>query len=308
MNTRTQWASAATLILSAASAHAALIAVDEGKIVDNTVNNTMWIADGDLFATLATASGDPAAFVQTVIKASGGVIYDTPNDSDTPAYSGKYSLTAEDLPYGSGLGLMDWYGAKAFIIYLNSIKYLGYADWRLPRTADSTVGFPTLVGKGSGDSSPAAGELAELFYTELGGVSNSQYYPTTLNASAKLFHNLSDGYHYGTESLGFKVDGAWVFNSGYVAAEPKVTQKGYYATMVVRTGQASSKELITSVQGDVVTGADPLAAAMADLHLTCIDLTKFVHDSSTSGGTTSDAALKLDVRAIAAAIGCTNVE
>jgi hypothetical protein len=59
--------------------------------------------------------GDPAAVVQQVIAAAGGMIDDTPCEWDTPACSGHYSLTVGDFATDSGH--LTWYGAQAFINY-----------------------------------------------------------------------------------------------------------------------------------------------------------------------------------------------
>jgi hypothetical protein len=238
MNALAHWFGSFAMLLGAMAAHAALIAVDDGKLIDNTDNGTMWVADGNLFHTLANEGGDPAGFVAAVIATSHGVINDTPNELDTPANSGTHVLTTDDLHPDNGL--MTWYGAQAFVNYLNSIKYQGYDDWRLPTTADTHFASPEEVGVAPGEASPSAGELAQLFYTELGGTSGVSNYVSTLNSNAALFRNLQPNYHYGTEGLANAPDRAWVFNVGIVYAEIKVGPKSTFATLPVRSGQAPS--------------------------------------------------------------------
>ena len=57
----------AHVVVSTLVAHAALVAVTGGKLVNDTDHNITWAADGNLFLAHATQNGDAAAFVATII-------------------------------------------------------------------------------------------------------------------------------------------------------------------------------------------------------------------------------------------------
>ncbi len=167
---------AAAALFAASSAQAALVDAGNGLINDTDLNIT-WTQDANLFKTMATASGDASAFVTTIINSVGGKIYDTPNSLDTPANSGYRSLAASD--FNTGTGRMTWWGAQAWVGYLNSISYAGQTGWRLPGTTDT--GTPGCNFSYSGTDcgynvDPDSSELAHVFYDELG---NQSAYTTT---------------------------------------------------------------------------------------------------------------------------------
>src|ERR1700687_1209536 len=97
MNTISKWLTAFALLSGPMVANASLIAADGGLLVDDPEANLTWVADANLVATQAAASGNSEAFIQTIINDSGGVIHDTPNGYDTTAGSGVYNLSAGDL-------------------------------------------------------------------------------------------------------------------------------------------------------------------------------------------------------------------
>jgi hypothetical protein len=250
---------------------------------------------------MANAGGDPAAFVQKVIAASGGVVDDTPCQWDTPAYSGHYSLTAGD--FASGTGHLTWYGAQAFITYLNSIRYLGYSDWRQPVTLTPFAEFlPT--GTAPGDVAPASGELSELFYTELGARISDGSYLKSVNGYAAIFRNLQDSYYYATEGNA-DPGTAGLFLFGFNVEHIKIGgNKDPAFAWPMRLGQASSKDLIGAVAAEVERtdgdGRDSLGAAEKQLQHGCEDLAHFLKRESLS----KDALLDADVEAIGKVIGC----
>ena len=152
-------ASALALLLSV-NAHAALVSTAGGLGVYDTVNNVTWTSDGNLFATQAASyAGGASAFVAAVIAASGGVIQNTPN-SYSP--SGTYTLSASDFAPLNGF---TWFGAKAWVNYLNATSYAGTATWALPTTVDRDY---SVVGP-----SPSDSQLGQLYYGGCGGTSSS---------------------------------------------------------------------------------------------------------------------------------------
>jgi hypothetical protein len=118
--------------------------------VYDTVNNVTWTPTGFLFGEQrASYSGGPSAFVAAVIAASGGVIHDN---------SGNYTLSASDFSTVNGF---NWYGAKAWVNYLNATNYAGTNTWALPTTVDRDY---SVIGP-----SPADSQLGQLYYGGCGG-------------------------------------------------------------------------------------------------------------------------------------------
>lgn len=308
MTTTKKWLVAAALLSASIAANATLIPFNSGALVDNTDNNTIWTADGNLFYTLAQASGNPTAFVQTVIAASGGVILDTPNILDTPANSGQFNLTASD--FDTTTGFVDWYGAQAFVAYLNSIVYQGYSDWRQPSIIDSrsSQGLP---GYGIPPLSPLVGELTQIFYVELGAsYGGGESILSSLNGYAALFVNLQATYYYGTESLVYGANGTWDFGGGNTANQ-KTKGKSY--VWPVRTGQAPLAVLLSTLQGQV-NGIlpegleDKSTNAQNHLQAACTSLTNFVTQAQNQSDNKLSAPLAAQLVATTAAlkgvIGC----
>lgn len=186
---------AAVMLLSVPQAGAALI--DEGNgLIYSTDQNLYWTQDANLFYTQAsTYSGGSAAFVQAVINSVEGVVYDTANFYD----SGTYHLSASDftttMTYQYGVaGATNWWGAQAWVGYLNSINYDGYHDWRLPVSDTCT------------DINCTNSELGHLYYSELGNTSDS----AVVNTGP--FQNLRNTVYWsGTEYTPY-TNSAWYFN------------------------------------------------------------------------------------------------
>lgn len=292
---------ALSLALAASTARAALIPVDGGRLVDDTANDTLWVSDANLFKTLANAGGDPAEFVRKVIAAAGGVIDDTPCEWDTPAYSGHYSLSVRDFATDSGN--LTWYGAQAFIVYLNSIHYMGYSDWRQPVTLTP---FNELLPTGTapGDVKPASGELSELFYTELGARISNGVYLHSVNGYAAVFRNLQASYYYATEGNS-DPGSSGLFLFGYNVEHIKIGgNKDPAFAWPMRLGQASATELIDAVAAQVepadFDGRASLGEAGQQLQHSCEKLANFFKREFRS----KDSLLDADVKAIGNVIGC----
>jgi len=176
-------------------------------LVYSSLGDITWMADGNLFQTIAGSYGGGAsAFVNAVIASvPSGKINDTPNFYDTPANSGFHNLSSSD--FNTTSGQVTWFGAHAFTIYLNSINYGGSSQWRLP-SADET-----------------GSELIQLYYSELGAL----IYPGTNGSD---FGILGDGSYLSSGSAGPFVHAqtyaywagseyapsaysAWIFNTYY---------------------------------------------------------------------------------------------
>lgn len=118
---------------------AALYDRGNGLVYDNVLNLT-WSKDANLFQTLSVTSGNLDGFVQKIINANNGVVANAPNAWDTPSNSGYYQLSRNDFGWGVWAGNTNtsyrntWWGAQAFIGYLNTIQYKGYSNWQQPAT------------------------------------------------------------------------------------------------------------------------------------------------------------------------------
>ncbi len=189
-------------------------------LVYSSVSNITWTQDANLFDTLANSyAGGYSAFVSAVIDSvPEGRIYDTPNYLDTPNNSGYHSLSVNDFNYVN-YGLNNWYGSKAFAIYLNSVSYGGSNQWRLP-----------VIG-----SSPLGSELSQLLYNEIDitGISlpnipifnNFQGYSywtgteyESFPAFAFNFITLTNGHDLNLKNLN---NNTWVVSEGYISPVPE---------------------------------------------------------------------------------------
>jgi hypothetical protein len=134
VSTITKWLVAVAILSGPVVAKAALIAVDGGLLVNDPDANLTWVSDANLMATQVDASGNAATFVETVINDSGGTI---------TSAQGVHTLSIDDFVTTNGLntskGQMTWYGAQAWVHYLNVTKYQGYSNWRLPAAAEAAT-------------------------------------------------------------------------------------------------------------------------------------------------------------------------
>lgn len=153
---------AAALVLGAfsLSAHAALTSytAQGGKdVVYSSVSDVTWTKDANLLGSMIASQGFNTV-VNNILTAS-PTISNTPN---TLSPSGSYTLTSTDF---SSNGQVSWFGAMAFVSYLNSTNYAGSNQWRLPTVVNTrnTAAGPT-------NGTTAGDELRELFFNELGGV------------------------------------------------------------------------------------------------------------------------------------------
>jgi hypothetical protein len=137
---------------------------------------------------------------------------------------GVHILTTADFSTG---GFVDWYGGQAFVAYLDKTNYGGSSHWALPTTVDS-------LSSANNPPSPISSQLAELFYSELGGVAgssipsgpfsnvqSSSYGSATEFALAPA--NVWSFYaHNGTQAYGTKqyLFYAWAVTPGLVSAVP----------------------------------------------------------------------------------------
>jgi len=187
---------------------AALITYNRNGVdlVYSSVSDVTWIKDANLLGTLFSTQGFNS--VVDAIIAANPIVYDTPNFYD--GNDGDYNISAADFNssiLGNNLGGTTWFGARAFVGYLNSIAYGGSDQWRLP-SAGSNPQF---------GYNQTGAELGQLFYDELGGVAGKSI-PNT----ATFDHEQATGYWSGTEYAPAP-NNAWVFAtfSGFHNTNPK---------------------------------------------------------------------------------------
>ncbi len=172
---------------------------DRGNgLIYNDATQTTWVADANLFQTQAAGNNN---LVTDIIAANNGVIIDTPNLNDTIPFSGTYTLSSVDFTISNGR--MDWWGAQAYIGYLNNIGYAGYNNWALPTTPTTT---PNGVFNQSGS------QMGELFYNELGGLAGTSIVHFSHNVNYNLFANVQN-YEYWSGSEWTSISSyAWYFD------------------------------------------------------------------------------------------------
>lgn len=149
---------ATSLILSQVSlnAQAALTkyTANDVNVVYSSVSDVTWTKDGNLLGSMFTNQG-----FDTVVDA---IIAASPTITNTPSnynLSGIYTLSSSDFMIN---GRANWFGAMAFINYLNDIEYAGSNQWHLPTIATFTLGYNT-----PSNGTTAGSEYSELFYQEL---------------------------------------------------------------------------------------------------------------------------------------------
>jgi hypothetical protein len=146
---------AAVVLASVVSnANAALTTVDNGLGVYDSALNVTWATNGNLLQTMESQQG--SLNVINAIIAASPVVHDTPNAYDNNG-PGNYNVSINN--FGGG-GLTDWYGAQAFINYLNVINYGNSKQWALPSSGTNP----------QANFNQTSSQLGELYYNELGAV------------------------------------------------------------------------------------------------------------------------------------------
>lgn len=226
--------------LVAMSAQAQLVSTDGGLGVYDPTLNVTWTSNADLMATQAASySGGAAAFVAAVIADSGGVINDTPNTLDSPtSKSGTYTLSTAD--FNTKSGQMTWWGAEAWVNYLNVTDYGGSNQWALPTTVDS----PLSAGSNMRPPSTSSSQMAELFFGQL-GQSGTPTQPITMthNDSYSLFTNMKNSSYWSgtqnTDSINTGPTNAWFFNSALGSQNVNLKSETFYA-LALSPGEVSA--------------------------------------------------------------------
>ena len=169
------------LNVAAFNAQASLSSTDGGLGVYDSAGNITWTSDANLLGTLEAGN---AGLIATIVSDEASVI--------SSNYA--YTLSSSDFGTGANAGQVSWWGAHAYVDYLNTIDYGNSNQWALP-TSGTTCAGPNCTNS----------QLGELFYTELGGSAGS---PIPTNS---LFTNeqSSTGYWSGTQDVTYPASLAW---------------------------------------------------------------------------------------------------
>ncbi|MDP8567580.1 Lcl domain-containing protein [Methylophilus aquaticus] len=207
---------AATLALSAFSlnAHATLTSYTSAgvDVVYSSVSDVTWTKDANLLGSMIAAD---SSVINKILAASS-------NNYGSLAYT----VSANDFST-TELGRTSWYGANAFISYLNSISYAGSNQWRLPGVVNTSIGTNTAT-----NGTIAGDELVELFYSELSGTANSAMPKTA------TFDNERVAYWSGTEHAVLS-GRAWYFTTANGRQDRNFNNNRFYA-WAVTSGQITT--------------------------------------------------------------------
>lgn len=143
------------------------------SLIYSSISNVTWLQDANLLGTLEAKAliqdGNYNSLINNIINASDSVINDTPNYYD----DGTYTLTSND--FGSN-GSVTWWGAMAFVHYLNTINYANSNQWALPTTKQpDPIDLDGVYNYNYGYSYSyiPTSKMTELFYKELGGTTGT---------------------------------------------------------------------------------------------------------------------------------------
>ncbi|WP_415879796.1 PEP-CTERM sorting domain-containing protein [Methylomonas sp. TEB] len=226
------------LSLTTLTAEATLTPYTSGgqSLVYSSISDVTWTGDGNLLGTLEASNPN---LVSTIISTIGSVT-DTPNAYDTPANSGSHTLSTAD--FGAN-GRVNWFGAQAYVSYLNTINYAGSNQWALP-----TAGADPQLSYNQTDS-----QFGKLYYNELNKLAPP--YPGYIgpfgifgdgrwgtSGTAGPFSNAqSSGYWSGTE-VAPNPGLAWIFFTydGYLDRYFKIDENLQFFAWAVSPGQVSA--------------------------------------------------------------------
>ena len=192
MKTASRFAATLVLVLLASTSRAALVDVGNG-LINHPAANLTWVADANLFLTMATAD---SALVSKVITAwTDGPISTLAGDGSA------HTIVAAD--FNAATGKMNWYGARAWANYLRVIHYKGYSDWRLPDvgTASLQTSGCTSCVPGDGGFAVNSSEWWRLFFEELGGTAHVPI-ASSNNGSYALFQSIEGDAFWGNARNG----------------------------------------------------------------------------------------------------------
>jgi hypothetical protein len=196
-------------------------------LVYSSVSNVTWSKDANLLGSMIASSGD--ANLNTVKDVIDNIINLTPSILVSPDTNGYYFLSVNDF---ANDGTTTWYGANAFVNYLNNIQYAGRSSWYLP-----TEIYFDADGYSTQNNGTAKGEeLVELYYAEsVVPGDNTNPGNQFVNTPQENVDYSSSGYWMGTEDEG-NTDSAWNLSlpDGYQGVSDKTGN--YFYVRAATTG------------------------------------------------------------------------
>ena len=160
----------AALCVSGTS-EARLLDIRNGLVIDTDLG-VIWLQDANLFFTESGSGLQP----ETATNLVNAIIEAVPEVLDGEVV---HQITSGD--FNTGNGQMSWWGAQAWVGYLNSINYKGFHHWRLPKLRpvngialnyDFSCDGTTDYGKNNTALNSRASELGHVFYNELGNLAD----------------------------------------------------------------------------------------------------------------------------------------
>jgi len=223
MKTASRFAATLVLVLLGSTSRAALVDVGNG-LINHPAANLTWVADANLFRTMATAD---ATLVAKVVAAW--------TDGDIPTLAGDgttHTIVAAD--FDAATGRMNWYGARAWVNYLKVTHYKGYSDWRLPEvgTASLQTGGCLICVPDDGFAVNSS-EWWRLYFEELGGTAHVPI-ATSNNGGYAFFQNIEGDAFWGNAQNGTTTA---LFRDGGEQIRDQTNVVGFRA-WVVRDGQS----------------------------------------------------------------------
>jgi hypothetical protein len=260
MKTASRFAATLVLALLASTSRAALVDVGNG-LINHPAANLTWVSDANLFLTMSTA--DPTLVAKVVTAWTDGPIPTLAGDGST------HTIIATDLDPATGK--MNWYGARAWVNYLNVTHYKGYSDWRLPEvgTASLQTGG-CLVCVPSDGFAVDSSEWWRLYFEELGG---TEHVPiaSSNNGSYALFQNIEGVAFWGNAQNGTTTV---LFRDGGEQISDQTSVVGYRA-WTVRAGQSvADPPLAPYIQfspGNPIFGVTPYNTSSLPASITLIN-------------------------------------
>ena len=225
MKIASRLATTLVLVLLASTSRAQLVDVGNG-LINHPAANLTWVADANLFQTMVTA--DATLVSQVVAAWTDGPIPTLVGDGTTHTIAG--------TDFNAVTGRMNWYGARAWVNYLNVSHYKGYTDWRLPEvgTASLQSGGCFICVPGEAGFTVSSSEWWRLFYEELRGTAHVPIVMSNYGNYA-FIQNIAGDAFWGNSQNGGNTTA--LFRDGGEQSRDQTTTVGFRA-WPVRVGQS----------------------------------------------------------------------
>lgn len=224
------------------------------QLVYSSVSNITWLQNGNLLNNLFIDRGIPAVY--------NDIAAAVPTVTLTYSFSGPQPHTValtDYLDWWEPNGRANFYGAYAFVQYLNAISYGGVNQWRLPDAINGVYPNPFPSGY------VKSGDFGQLYYDELNSPSGfgmadplnyfsnevgAQYWSATdadFNVTQPFGFNVGQGDQYFlNRDFPFFV---WPVFSGQVSAIPEASAALFMIPAALLAGFAAIRRRMTPSRG-----------------------------------------------------------